>query len=152
MSATIVSGEDTPSSSSTRSSFAASRAAAARRAPVSLARCARYAATRRPVTPVAPKTTTSMSRSPTVAEDTDPAIVEGRMIARLGRDHHDRRARDRRWNPGARPSDFASVYPANRAARVARVLHVPGGAAVVVHEEEQVLMAIALRNVGAGLA
>ena len=74
------------------------------------------------------------------------------MIARLGRDHHDRRARDRRWNPGARPSDFASVYPANRAARVARVLHVPGGAAVVVHEEEQVLMAIALRNVGAGLA
>jgi hypothetical protein len=76
---------------------------------------------------------------------------------------------------------FASVRSANRAARVAersllvglrptlmpsrpqdpdeqvgfvdgRVLHVPAGSAAVVHEEGRVLMAIALRNVGAGLA
>ena len=77
---------------------------------------------------------------------------------------------------------FASVRSANRAARVAersllaglrptlvpsrpedpvervdfargeRVLRVPPGAGVVVHEDELALMAMALRNVGAGLA
>ena len=77
---------------------------------------------------------------------------------------------------------FASVRSANRAARVAerslmlglrptlvpsrpedpdetvdfargeRILRVPSGSAVVVHEEDHALMAMALRNVGAGLA
>ena len=77
---------------------------------------------------------------------------------------------------------FASVRSANRAARVAerslmlglrptlvpsrpedpvenvdfargeRILHVPPGSALIVHEEDHALMAMALRNVGAGLA
>ena len=71
-SATIVSGAVTPTSPSTCSSLAGSRATAAQRAPSRGARSARYAATWRPVIPVAPKTTTSRSRSLTPADDIWP--------------------------------------------------------------------------------
>ena len=63
-SAAITSGAVTSSSPSTRRTFSGSRPATAQSKPSpSAARSARCAATRRPVMPVAPKTTTERSRA-----------------------------------------------------------------------------------------